>query len=111
MASSKADLLKGRSEGNRREVTLPSGASVVVRGLTRQEALGVDGEEMDALELERRMLSCALVDPVMTEDEVGEWQAVASAGELGPLVDAILDLSGMTTEAPNRAARRFRGRP
>jgi hypothetical protein len=46
----------------------------------------------------------------MTEDEVGEWQAVASAGELVPLVDAVLELSGMTTEAPNRAARRFRGR-
>lgn len=109
MASSKADLLKGRGNANQREVALPSGASVVVRGLTRQEALAVDGEEMLAAELERQMLAWALVDPEMTEDEVGAWQAVASAGELVPLVDAILDLSGMTKEAPNRAARRFRG--
>lgn len=109
MASSKADLLKGRGEGNRREIALPSGASVVVRGLTREEALGVNGEEMDAAEAERRLVALALVDPEMSEAEVGEWQKVALAGELAPLADAILDLSGMTMEAPNRAARRFRG--
>jgi hypothetical protein len=44
----------------------------------------------------------------MSEDEVGAWQAVASAGELQPLVEAVLDISGMTKESPNRAARRFR---
>jgi len=109
MATSKADLLKPRGNANRREVTLPSGATVAIRGLTREEALAVHGEEMDAADLERRMLAWALVEPVMTEDEVGEWQKVCSAGELVPLVDAVLDISGMTTEAPNRAARRFRG--
>lgn len=110
MASSKADLLKGRGDGNRREVTLPSGGVVIVRGLTRAEALSADGEEMDAAEAERLMLSKALVEPAMTEDEIGEWQAVASAGELTPAVDAVLELSGMTIDAPNRAARRFRDR-
>jgi hypothetical protein len=108
MASSKAELLKGRGDANQREITLPSGATVVVRGLTRAQALGVDGEEMDALEVERRLLAMALADPTMTEDEVGEWQSVVAAGELAPVVDAVLELSGMTTEAPNRAARRFR---
>jgi len=109
MATSKADLLKPRGNTNRREVTLPSGATVAIRGLTREEALAVHGEEMDAAELERRLLACALVEPVMTEDEIGEWQKVCNAGELVPLVDAVLDISGMTAEAPNRAARRFRG--
>lgn len=109
MASSKADLLKGRGEANRREVTLPSGGSVVVRGLTRAEALGVNGQEMGALEAERVLLALAMVEPSMSEDEVSAWQAAVSAGELQPLVDAVLELSGMTTESPNRAARRFRG--
>ena len=108
MASSKAELLQGRGDGNRREVALPSGLSVVVRGLTRKEALGINGEEMTPAEVERRLLSFALVDPALTADEVEQWQEVALAGELAPAVDAILDLSGMTVEAPNRAARRFR---
>jgi hypothetical protein len=109
MATSKADLLKPRGDSNRREVALPSGATVVIRGLTRTEALGLHGEEMDALEVERILVATALVDPAMSEDEVGEWQNVAAAGELQPLADAVLELSGMTVEAPNRAARRFRG--
>lgn len=107
-ATSKADLLKGRGDDNRREVTLPSGASVVVRGLTRKEALGINGQEMTPDEAERRLLSLALVEPQMTDDEIGQWQDVALAGELGPAVDAVLDLSGMTVEAPRQAARRFR---
>lgn len=107
MASNKADLLKGNA-GSTQEVELPSGATVVVRGLTRKEALSVNGQEMDEAEAERVLLAKALVDPTMSEAEVNEWQDVCSAGELVPLVDAVLELSGMTTDAPNRAARRFR---
>lgn len=109
MASSKADLLKGRGQ-NTREVQLPGGGSVVVRGLTRAEALGARAEEMDEMEVERKMLALALVEPQMSEDEVGAWQQVCLAGELAPVVDAVLDISSMTVEAPNRAARRFQGR-
>lgn len=106
----KAALLARKSQAETREVELPSGAgSVLVRGLTRKEALGVQGVEMDEADAERRLLAVALVEPVMTEEEVGQWQEVASAGELVPVVDAVLQLSGMTAEAPKEAARRFRG--
>ena len=45
-----------------------------VRGLSRAEAMKV-GEVEGVLATERCMLSLGLVDPKLTEDEVGMWQA------------------------------------
>lgn len=105
----KAALLARKAEAETREVELPSGAgSVLVRGLTRKEALRVQGIEMDEEVAERKLLAVALVDPEMSEDEIGQWQEIAIAGELVPVVAAVLELSGMTADAPKEAARRFR---
>lgn len=106
----KAALLARKAEAETREVELPSGAgSVLVRGLTRKEALDLQGREMDAAEAERKLIALAMVDPAMTEEEAGQWQEVASAGELQPIAEAVLELSGMTADAPKEAVRRFRG--
>lgn len=107
-AISKAELLKARSEGDRGEVELPGGGSVVVRGLTRKEALAMKADEADPAGVERKMIALALVEPALTEDEVGQWQEVAGAGDLEPVVDAILELSGMHPDAPKQAVKRFR---
>ena len=44
--------------------------------------------------MEKKLLSLAMVDPKLTEEEVGEWQAASAAGELEP-VRAIMELSGL----------------
>lgn len=109
MALDKAALLAKRSDSETREVELPGGkGSVVVRALTRREALSVNGAEMTEEQVEQVLLALALVDPVMTQEEVATWQEVCLAGEIAPVTEAILELSGMEAEAPNRAARRFR---
>jgi hypothetical protein len=108
MTIDKAALLARRAMDNTREVELSSGlGSVTVRGLTRKEALSVQGVEMDEAEAERKLLAMALVDPVLTEDEIGQWQDNAPAGELVPVTDAVLDLSGMAADVTKAAMRRF----
>ena len=82
-----------------REVKTHAGV-VVVRGLTRLEALnlnrGRDMGELDVAEYEQRMVSIALVSPAMTPAEVARWQEVDRAGGvLGPVTDAITELSGL----------------
>jgi hypothetical protein len=109
MAIDKAALLARRALDTTKEVELASGdGSVVVRGLTRKEALSVQGVEMDEAEAERKLLSLALVDPKLTEDEIDQWQEHAPAGELVPVTDAVLELSGMTSAITKEAMRRFR---
>lgn len=101
--------LTSKREESTAEVDLPSlGGSVKVRGLTRAEALRVQGKQMDSLEAERRLLHLAMVDPLMSEEEVRQWQHVAPAGELQPISDAILRLSGMTADAVKEAVKSFR---
>lgn len=87
------------------EVDLPGVGTVRVRGLTRAEVLHVrkatDSENMDgdrALVLERKLLTKAMVDPVLTEAEVGKWQETATPGELEPVIEKVQILSGLLKE-------------
>lgn len=80
---------------------------VTVRGLSRGTVLrlrkatdredNIDG--VRALTLECKMLAAAMVDPVMTEKEVQEWQEKGAAGELDPLIEKIQSMSAMTEGA------------
>jgi hypothetical protein len=103
----KAALL-GVRDGSNATVTIEGFGDVVVRALTRKEALSVRGDEMDVEEMEVMLLSLAVVDPQLTEDEVRQWQAVSPAGELEPISEKILELSGMKAEASKEAIKRFR---
>lgn len=92
------------------EVDIEGIGTVRVRALSRAEVLAVrkatDDEHMDGprvLTLERKLLAAAMVDPVMTEAQVGEWQRIAPAGELQPVVRKIQELSGMLEDAAKAA--------
>lgn len=105
MAVTKDQLLTKRAKT--REVEIPDVGTVVVRSLTRAEAMEI-GQGGEAAELERKMLAMALVDPEMTEDEVAEWQAAGSVGDIGEVVEAIIELSGMEVVRPKELMRQFR---
>lgn len=98
-------LFKPRLE--ERDVELSIG-TVRVRAMTRAEATRFKGEHEDVGKLERQMLAVALVDPVLTEDEVGRWQDAAPAGELQDVVDVVVELSGMLKETGKTNQHQFR---
>lgn len=91
-----------------REVEIPNVGTVRVRALTRAEVTPLSGREIELDVLELRLLTLAMVDPVLTEDEVRQWYQVSPAGELNPVLDAIRDLSGVTASDPKEAYHRFR---
>lgn len=103
----KAKLLASRGLGTR-FVEVDGVGKVEVRGLTRAEALTVQSAgELDAAEMECRLIALAMVDPSLSEDEVRQWQSVAPAGELEPVSAAIQELSGMKARAVGTEMARF----
>ncbi len=93
------------------DVELPGVGTVRVRGLNRDEVLSVrkatdDANRLDgprALVLERKMLAAAMIDPTLTEAEVGKWQKAAPAGELEPVTLRVQELSAMVGGAAKEA--------
>lgn len=81
---------------------------VQVRPLSRAEALELQGVEMPVAEVERRLVSKAMVSPSLTEDEVRIWQENSPAGELEPVANRIAELSGMVPESAKEAMKTFR---
>lgn len=89
------------------DVEIRGKGTVRVRGLTRAEVIGMrkstdsastlDGPR--ALIIERKMIAKAMIDPELTEAEVGRWQAASAAGEMEPVVTAIELLSGLADDA------------
>lgn len=112
----KARLLKPRLP--EAEVEVPGIGAVRVRGLSRNEQLravkqgDIEANGMPNMTrveaIERRMLVMALVDPVLTEDEVAQWQRAAPAGELEPVTQMITKLSGMEQGAEKEVVKSFR---
>lgn len=80
-----------------RDVVLPAVGTVRVRGLSREEVLSI--REDRGVDFERRMLATGMVDPALTYDEAGRWMAAATAGEIRPVTEAILQLSGLAQGA------------
>lgn len=100
------------------DVDIPGVGTVRVRGLTRGEVLMIrkatDTENIDgprALVLERKMLAMAMVDPPMTEAEVGRWQDASVVNELSPVSYKVQELSGMLEDAGKAAYKSVRGEP
>lgn len=98
------------------DVPIPGVGTVRVRTLSRAEIFLVrkatDTEHMDGprvLTLERKMLAAAMVDPPLTEAEVGRWQKTAPAGEMDPIVHKVQELSGMLDTSQKEAMSNFRG--
>lgn len=93
----KAQLTKARLPEE--DVDIPDVGTVRVRALSRAEALRVTDTEMPAAKMEQLLLSMAMVDPVMSEQDVAAWQDAASAGELEPITEVIKRLSGLAEKA------------
>lgn len=99
MAIDKETLLKRRFGVE--EVEIPGVGTVEVRPLSRAEALQLqDKGEMSVLEMERLLVSLAMVSPQLSEDEVGVWQENSPAGELQPIAEVITRISGMEQSSP-----------
>lgn len=79
------------------DVEIPGFGTMRVRGLSRFEIFHLGAvQDKGPGPVERFVVSQGLVDPVMTEEQVKQWQKVAPIGELQPIVDAINRLSGTT---------------
>lgn len=81
------------------DVEVPGVGTVKIRPLSRAEAHELRGKEMDERDMEVRLLALALVEPKLTEADVRAWQEAAPAGEMDPVVKAILRHSGMEVNA------------
>lgn len=101
----KARLLKARlPEGT---VDLEGIGTVRVRGLSRGEVFLT--QQAKGVELhERKIVTIGMVDPVMTEDEVKQWQRNSPAGEMEAVVEKIRDLSGLGDASAKQANLEFR---
>ena len=97
MAVSKEELLAKRFGVEDFEV--PELGTFKIRALTRAQALQVKDRELPVAQAEQWILSSAVVDPQLSEEDVAELQANLPAGLLEPLVDRIATLSGMKREA------------
>lgn len=77
--------------------------SVTIRSLSREEAMPLRDRKLPVDEVERKLLSAAMVDPQMSEDDVRQWQAASSAGEIEAITQRIAEISGMTMRADKEA--------
>ena len=101
------------------DIEIPGVGTVRVRALSRAEVLlvrkatdnadSIDGPRV--LVLERKMLAAAMVDPVLTEAEVGRWQQASAAGELEPVTTRIQQLSGLLPESAKAVYQEFEANP
>lgn len=82
-----------------------TGGQVVVRGLTRQQALIVRAAGDDPADQEPVILAYGLVDPALSLDEARAWLDVAMAGDIQRVVQAVAALSGMEDTAPKRITK------
>lgn len=97
----KEQLFKSRLE--ERDVDVPGVGTVRIRALSRAEILRVKDKPMDGSKMERMLLSMAMIDPELTEFEVGEWQAASGAGEIETVSKEIIALSGLEVDSAKSA--------
>lgn len=103
----RADTEHGMPES---DVEIPGVGTVRVRGLRRGEVLAA--QKIDDVSLfERRMVHLGLVDPQMSEVEVGRWQESSPAGEMEPVIDRIRELSAIRPSADKESYKSVRGEP
>lgn len=107
MKATKDHLLATKQR--QREVELTDGSTVLVRSLTRAEALATQAIT-DLGEREDFIISSGLIDPVMTADEVAQWAAEAPAGDLTAVSEGIARVSGMMPDSGKEAYKSSRRR-
>lgn len=90
-----------------RDVVIPGVGTVRVRGLTRAEALLVRHDVDGEVEKERMILALTMLDPPMTVEDASAWQDGSPAGEIEPITDVVMELSGMVSGSAKRAVKDF----
>jgi len=90
------------------DVEIEGVGTLRIRALSRAEVLGLQNQDLSAPRMEQKLLALALVNPRLTEDEVKRWQRAASVGELEPVTDAVMAVSGMNKDAAKEAVKTFR---
>jgi hypothetical protein len=76
------------------EVEIPGLGTVRVRAMSRAEVMMLQDTKGVAA-VERKMLHFAMVDPVLTEAEAGDWQKATIPSVIEPVTAKIAELSGM----------------
>jgi hypothetical protein len=89
------DELTAVDEPEIRDVELPNGKAVQVRGMTRFEMMLSRKGTEDSAVVEQRMLSYCLVEPRMTVKQVEAWQKASGPMVMAPVTEAIRELSGL----------------
>lgn len=92
-------LARGQQQDQHDTEEVPIGnlGAVRVRGLTRAEIKLYT--KKDGTADDDAMIACALVDPQMTVDEVGQWLDGAPAGDYVAVMSALSRLSGFDEDA------------
>lgn len=89
------DDLAGDDLGDTRDVALPGGKAVKVRGMTRMELMLTRKNTEDPAVIEQRMLAFCLVEPRLTPQQVEAWQKASKPMVMAPVTEAIRELSGL----------------
>jgi hypothetical protein len=98
MANLTRAQILARKNGNE-TVTLPDGSTVEVRGLTHAEVCRGQGEYDDANERTCFFVATALVDPVMSVEDVLSWSRSGSAGDITTISEQVQVLSRLVEGA------------
>lgn len=96
----KSVLTGDRVTARTAEVEVEGAGTITVRALSRAEMIEAQKHESNPLRQERYILSCAMVDPAMREDDVAAWQKASPAGEINAVAMVVNELSGI---GPNAA--------
>lgn len=91
-------------------VTIEGVGDLRLRGLRRGEMFAIkkatDGKDLEAYEI--KLLAVGVIEPKLTEAEVRRWYKAAPAGELEPVVEKLVELSGLATGADKSGVRDVR---
>lgn len=90
----KSALTADRVTGRTAEVEIEGLGPVTVRALSRMEMM-ISGKIDDSVKQERFILSKAMVDPEMTEEDVAAWQKASIPGEINAVAGKVNELSGI----------------
>ena len=89
------DELTTPAELETRDVLLPNGKAVKVRGLTRLELMLTRKNAEDPAVIEQRTLAFCMVAPTMTAKQVEAWQKASGPMVIAPVTEAVRELSGL----------------
>lgn len=111
MALTREQILSRKVAGKTEQYALGDGdgSYVVIRGLTRNEALAVREAETLA-DKDNLLISLGLVEPQMTPEDVAAWAESDEAGVLAGISTRIGELSGMSEGAGKSRVPRARKR-